>query len=68
MAELGRFFNAKDEPIVLSQTHNHARLVLTRASRHSNEALAEEHKEDVFELKDEDDDKFLGKEKNPFDK
>lgn len=26
--ELGRFFNSKDEPIVLSQTSNHARLKL----------------------------------------
>jgi hypothetical protein len=32
MMELGRFFNSKDEPIVLSQTHNHARLVLSNKS------------------------------------
>jgi len=27
--ELGRYFNAKGEPIILSKDHNHARLVLT---------------------------------------
>lgn len=31
--ELGRYFNSKDEPIVLSQTHNHARLVLSNKSK-----------------------------------
>ena len=29
LMELGRYFNSKDEPIVLAQTHNHARLVLS---------------------------------------
>ena len=29
LMELGRYFNSKDEPIVLSQVHNHARLVLS---------------------------------------
>lgn len=33
MMELGRYFNSKDEPIVLSKTNNHARLVLQRRSR-----------------------------------
>jgi hypothetical protein len=33
MMELGRYFNSRDEPIVLSQTHNHARLVLSNKSR-----------------------------------
>ena len=33
--ELGRYFNSKDEPIVLSKDHSHARLVLTRGSRTS---------------------------------
>lgn len=28
--ELGRYFNSKDEPILLSKDHNHARLVLTQ--------------------------------------
>jgi hypothetical protein len=28
MMELGRYFNSKDEPIVLAKTNNHARLVL----------------------------------------
>lgn len=37
LMELGRFFNSKDEPIVLSQEQNHARLVLTRSSRHKHE-------------------------------
>lgn len=31
--ELGRYFNSKGEPIVLSKDHNHARLVLTRRSK-----------------------------------
>jgi len=33
LMELGRYFNADDEPIVLSQSHNHARLVLTRKNK-----------------------------------
>lgn len=33
MMELGRYFNSKDEPIVLAKTNNHARLVLQRRSR-----------------------------------
>ena len=33
--ELGRYFNAKDEPIVLSRTKKHARLALTRRKRSS---------------------------------
>jgi len=43
--ELGRYFNSKDEPIVLSQSHNHARIVLHRQRRHnatSGEALSED--------------------------
>jgi hypothetical protein len=28
--ELGRFYNSKDESIILAQTHNHARLVLNK--------------------------------------
>ena len=31
--ELGRYFNSKGEPILLSQDHSHARLVLTRRSK-----------------------------------
>ena len=52
MMELGRFFNSKDEPIVLSQEQNHARLVLTRRSRHKRED--EEESDHVFDLKDDD--------------
>jgi hypothetical protein len=33
MAELGRYFNARDEPIILSQSHNHARVVLKKAKK-----------------------------------
>jgi hypothetical protein len=33
MMELGRYFNNKDEPIVLAQSHNHARLVLSNKSK-----------------------------------
>lgn len=63
MMELGRFFNSKGEPIVLSQTHNHARLVLTRGSRHAPEDKVEET--DVFALTE--DDLFLQEEES-FDK
>jgi len=58
--ELGRFFNSKDEPIVLAQTHNHARLVLTRGSRHGPESRVEET--DVFALRE--DDLFLQEEES----
>ena len=51
MMELGRFFNSKDEPIVLSQAQNHARVVLTRRSRHKREG--EEEDAHVFDLKEE---------------
>ena len=33
LMELGRYFNSKDEPIDLSQSNNHARIVLNRRSR-----------------------------------
>jgi hypothetical protein len=28
--ELGRYYNSKDESIILAQSHNHARLVLNK--------------------------------------
>ena len=31
--ELGRYFNAKDEPIVLSRSKKHGRVTLTRRSK-----------------------------------
>jgi len=50
LSELGRFFNSKDQPIVLSQSHNHARLVLKRQRRHD---LSRD--EGPFTLKNEED-------------
>jgi hypothetical protein len=35
--ELGRYFNAKEEPIVLSRSKKHMRLALTRRKRSGND-------------------------------
>jgi len=39
MMELGRYFGSNDEPIVLSQSHNHARVVLNRRNKQKKLAL-----------------------------
>jgi len=46
--ELGRYFNAKDEPIVLARSKKHARIALTRQKRRSSRPQNSNHNDKNF--------------------
>ena len=52
MTELGRFFNSKDEPIILSKDHKHARLVLTRRSKTIGKQMADRRENTFLQIKE----------------